>query len=387
MNFMVLILILVLILGIIWMIKKNNFGKLKTISGGGDPEVNRICPIIIENRFQNAPKEVKYIDPFNLIEPIQVWNIKSNRYSGIENWNQIQTVYKYGNINEYNRLIHLILKNLDFYFDDTEENQQIHHKKPYILDNSGNYLFYKTAPMHSKFDTIINWIKNRKWTDKNIYENIRLNFKYDETIREKSQSLGIIRGLMDYKVKNNLKFETYTDLGGKNGGLTLGIAKILNIDKKNIIITEIDRKYSNPKLKYLYSHPEKFEPLEIPDDSQDLITAFMVLHHVVYLEELVNDIYRILKPGGIFYIKEHDCWNAMDAMLIDIEHGIFMYCNDKIPMENIPKNHFCRYMNYYGVDIVLKKFNYLKGDYIYISPRHEITPTRAFWSVYQKPEK
>ena len=49
----------------------------------------------------------------------------------------------------------------------------------------------------------------------------------------------------------------------------------------------------------------------------------MVLHHVKNLNTLLSEINRITKMGGYFIIKEHDSFNNLDNMLIDIQHAMF----------------------------------------------------------------
>jgi hypothetical protein len=84
------------------------------------------------------------------------------------------------------------------------------------------------------------------------------------------------------------------------------------------------------------------------------------------------------------YIKEHDCWTAVDAMLIDIEHMLYERVGGDAGDFKI--YHFT---NYHGWDKKISPhgFTYVDGDYFYLNLRNEMSATRAFWSVYRKPKK
>lgn len=56
----------------------------------------------------------------------------------------------------------------------------------------------------------------------------------------------------------------------------------------------------------------------------DLITAIMVLHHIPEVEKTIAEISKSLVPGGLFVIKEHDCFTETEKILVDIEHCLYI---------------------------------------------------------------
>lgn len=58
--------------------------------------------------------------------------------------------------------------------------------------------------------------------------------------------------------------------------------------------------------------------LPFPNCSFDFITAVCVYHHVHGTDraQLTRSIYRVLKPGGLFCIIEHNPWNPVTQMIV-----------------------------------------------------------------------
>lgn len=65
---------------------------------------------------------------------------------------------------------------------------------------------------------------------------------------------------------------------------------------------------------------QQASPGELPfeDSSFDLITAVCVYHHVWYGERstLTQSICRVLKPGGLFCVIEHNPWNPVTQLIV-----------------------------------------------------------------------
>ena len=55
----------------------------------------------------------------------------------------------------------------------------------------------------------------------------------------------------------------------------------------------------------------------------DLVTSLMALHHMEDPDAIIVEISRVLRPGGVFIIREHDCDPPELAISIDVMHGLY----------------------------------------------------------------
>jgi ubiquinone/menaquinone biosynthesis C-methylase UbiE len=113
----------------------------------------------------------------------------------------------------------------------------------------------------------------------------------------------VIQLLSEFK---NPEIHTYLDIGSGDGSIAVNLKDSLNIDTaySSDIITPV-KKYSD--LIYLTIDPET-NILNIPDNSINLITAFVSLHHIKNIKDMINEINRIsIKDYTFLIIREHDC--------------------------------------------------------------------------------
>lgn len=93
----------------------------------------------------------------------------------------------------------------------------------------------------------------------------------------------------------------FLDLGCRDGLLTQEMSKGRNITAVDIDEEALRRyriKYSdqNPTV---YHHDLNY-PLDLPDNSQDIVVAGEVVEHLSEPEKLVSEVFRVLRRGGIF---------------------------------------------------------------------------------------
>ena len=70
-----------------------------------------------------------------------------------------------------------------------------------------------------------------------------------------------------------------------------------------------------------YKNPTR---LDIPDNAADLVTLNQGLHHFPQqsLIPFLQEVYRVLRPGGLFIVREHDASDELIPVL-DLAHSIF----------------------------------------------------------------
>lgn len=64
---------------------------------------------------------------------------------------------------------------------------------------------------------------------------------------------------------------------------------------------------------------------EIPDASMDLVTCYIGLHHCPLdkLDEFVRSIVRVLRPNGIFILRDHDVRTPEMFTFVSLVHTVF----------------------------------------------------------------
>lgn len=76
------------------------------------------------------------------------------------------------------------------------------------------------------------------------------------------------------------------------------------------------------------------KPLDIPSESANLVLMFHVIHHITDdLKLRLQDICRILQPGGLLFIKDHDVRTAEHASNVDFEHLVYLSAESDIVLE------------------------------------------------------
>lgn len=83
-----------------------------------------------------------------------------------------------------------------------------------------------------------------------------------------------------------------------------------------------------------------------------------MLHHVKNLDKLLQDIKRVLKPGGILIIIEHNIYDDYDHLMLDVLHMLYEYLVDK-NKEYLKHPQYASYYNWIEWSYIMKKHNFL----------------------------
>ncbi len=162
------------------------------------------------------------------------------------------------------------------------------------------------------------------------------------------------------KIKNeNMQNFVYLDIGCGNGKKTKIFGNYLKIDNANLHGCDISTwgPYEATKNFGFNFTLIKDGKLNYPDSTFDIITTILTLHHVEELDNFINEIVRVLKSGGLLILVEHNIYDDIEAMLIDIQHLFY-----EVFMDNnvdLTKN-----------DIYTKCYNQMEWDYIF--SRHKM---------------
>lgn len=76
---------------------------------------------------------------------------------------------------------------------------------------------------------------------------------------------------------------------------------------KEVIVLDPSKKFiidDSPIENISWQTPEISGKLAFKDNNFDIITCFGVLHHVPNVEFVISEMFRVLKPGGVIFIRE-----------------------------------------------------------------------------------
>jgi ubiquinone/menaquinone biosynthesis C-methylase UbiE len=174
-------------------------------------------------------------------------------------------------------------------------------------------VFYSMNIKNNEFISFIENINknNIKISDKelytklnNIYKSLNSNSEVQEFDRETARSKQLVKFLNKINKKD---IKRYLDFGGGDGSLTLSIKNTLNLQNEDVYITDI-KKYDTIDKYNLNFVQNNNGVIDLPENSFDLITAYMVFHHIKddIQEQNIQQLYKLLKPGGILVLREHN---------------------------------------------------------------------------------
>jgi ubiquinone/menaquinone biosynthesis C-methylase UbiE len=133
-----------------------------------------------------------------------------------------------------------------------------------------------------------------------------------------------------------IRFDTLLDVGGSEGSITGALAKELGIELNKAISADVTMPMEQKQAEgegeekdISTSHGVRFQllesnqPLPFENASFAVVTCLMCLHHVDNQLLMLKELHRVLKPGGMLVIREHDLDDSGMFLVIDIMHGMY----------------------------------------------------------------
>jgi len=128
------------------------------------------------------------------------------------------------------------------------------------------------------------------------WDEMRRGF-FSEAVREKAFSIAELE-----------KGKIAADVGAGTGFMTEGLVnkglKVIAIDQSEHMLAEIRRKFQ--AVGGIECKRGRAENLPVPDLAVDYVFANMVLHHVESPPKAIEEMVRILKPGGRLIVTDLD---------------------------------------------------------------------------------
>ena len=118
------------------------------------------------------------------------------------------------------------------------------------------------------------------------------------------------------------------------------------------------------------------------------------LHHMIdiTINNILINIKRILKKNGLIIIKEHNCCNNEDKLIIDWEHHLYHLLLSNDVDEINTKKYLNKFINNYKS---MKDFNSLFSNYGFTNINNldrkfnkytindTFNPTNLYWALYK----
>ncbi len=208
------------------------------------------------------------------------------------------------------------------------------------------YLFlqniYRIYP-ENRFHALIKQACGAQETDRDIYRHVQrglpgikpflseLTLAVPALAKQKREIAAQVSRILD----GNRSVEGYLEIGS-TGRYVKPLSKILDIEGPIYLTNDVAPDFSPPEILERGQVPKigTFFPLDdyapipadvIPDDSLDLVTCFIGLHHCApdRLRDYIASIARVLRDGGTFVLRDHDA--ADDAMItfVSLVHTVF----------------------------------------------------------------
>ena len=232
---------------------------------------------------------------------------------------------------------------------------------------------------------IINYIlknidkkSDNKYNDKNIY-------KCDKWL----YAIQHISLFAKYYLKSEKNIK-YLDICCGNGKKTDIFQKSLNVGKDNTYCTDINvwGPYKNKsKIPFQFKLIVD-DHLDYESNYFDIATCILSLHHISNLNKFIDEIYRIIKPGGFFILIEHSVITDYDRLFINIQHLLYTVLYDK--KEDYIENAdyiYCYSMNEWNYLMLKHNFILKKEEVLAFDSEFSFKYDNIFYGIYQKKDK
>jgi ubiquinone/menaquinone biosynthesis C-methylase UbiE len=296
-------------------------------------------------------------------------------------------LYNWGCFTEYNKWSEFELRDLSLSFViDTNSLFQlkwiISVNQPVFLDLCNKILF---PNVRSKLDDkVVSIIKSTSCDIDAFDEMKKLEVSRSETFDRGQLRIRELERFKFFSLFPSSSELVYLDFGGGDGEIGAAIASRLHITKNNAFVSDVKSWFGNikestyqNKVTYRYLNSQI---LPFKTEMFDLITCFQVLHHIKDYEKTLRQMLRVLKFGGVILIREHDCRNVEDSVLIDLEHSIREMVLEGKEIEYLQSYH-AKYFSQGELDRILSSFGLKKIEMVYPSPKG---PTRQYYAAWRK---
>lgn len=189
------------------------------------------------------------------------------------------------------------------------------------------------------------------------------------------------------------------DIGGGNGDVLSNLQSVISdSNPANFFCVETatdwveSYAHNHTNIQYVFWDNQT---IPIPDKSCDVVLCMVSLHHMPEstLTTTVSEIARMIKPGGLLLIKEHNARNDASRNLIEWEHHLYHVLDCAYNQEQVDPSKYLEkcvhnfksihdwqeLMETHGFDHLKTTNRFLELPYVLNDPKN---PTFLYWSVF-----
>lgn len=219
---------------------------------------------------------------------------------------------------------------------------------------------------------------------------LRKKIQHKATYRNVNRANKIVEFITQYMPMPSSQPKSVLDLGCGEGNITNVVGRMLKLPQSGIHGCDVKAMPQD----HLFSYTMLTDDgLPYQDGIHDVVYAFMSLHHIHHVDKTLQEIFRVLRSGGLFILREHDCVTKGLAKVLDVIHGFYsMVWSNPREKKDFEAEYWAQYRTANQLHVLIESFGFKR---LLDTSRDEkfplfykgkvINPLKYYYAVYMKP--